>query len=61
MGNWKNLPHHEELTRHTNMMKNQFTEKKLLRRLPYLRYLLLPVADFSGLSSIPCVSCRAEP
>jgi GxxExxY protein len=33
MGNWKNLPHHEELTRHTNMMKNQFTEKKLLRQL----------------------------
>jgi len=35
MGNWKNLPHHEELTRQTNTMKNQFTEKKLLR-LPVL-------------------------
>jgi hypothetical protein len=31
MGNRKNLPHHEELTRQPVMTKNQFTEKKLLR------------------------------
>jgi hypothetical protein len=35
MGNRKNLPHHEELTRQPVMTKNQFTEKKLLRPLHY--------------------------
>jgi hypothetical protein len=33
MGNRKKLPHHEELTRQPVMTKNQFTEKKLLRRI----------------------------
>jgi hypothetical protein len=32
MGNRKNLPHHEEPNRLTSQMKNEFTEKKLLRR-----------------------------
>jgi hypothetical protein len=35
MGNRKKLPHHEELTRQPVMTKNQFTEKKLLRRRPW--------------------------
>jgi transposase len=35
MGNRKNLPHHEELTRQPVTKKNQFTEKKLLR--PFLK------------------------
>jgi hypothetical protein len=32
MGNRQKLSHHEELTRQPVTMKNQFTEKKLLRR-----------------------------
>jgi dipeptidase len=31
MGNRQKLSHHEELTRQPVTMKNQFTEKKLLR------------------------------
>jgi hypothetical protein len=33
MGNRQKLSHHEELTRQPVTMKNQFTEKKLLRQM----------------------------
>jgi hypothetical protein len=37
MGNRQKLSHHEELTRQPVTMKNQFTEKKLLR--PFRKHL----------------------